>query len=323
MKTARHFRVTGFGMLAVYLLANVPIARAVDDQPSFATLMQGANEGNAEAQFKVGQMFELSNAPSTAITWYVKAAEQKYEPAATRLFFIYGSTSGASQDFTESVKWAKVSAGLGNNLCQFALGVAYLEGTGVGKDPAQAAFWFRRAADGGRVEAKIALANLYASGTGISRNEAEAEKLYLNAYSSGSVEAAHDLGKMYLAEPAPDRTKAIEWLHRAADRGFLAAQDSLYGVFDSYSDSELKSAMDGGDKEAAFVFGRRLMKGDPAAALRIFLASANDGPALLQFTIGLMYLNGTGTAANPAEGMGWIRMARNQGFEPAKQMVGP
>jgi hypothetical protein len=285
--------------------------------------MQSANDGNAEAQFKVGQMFELSKALPTAISWYVKAAEQKYEPAATQLFTIYGSGAGVTQDLAESVKWARVSAGLGNNLCQFVLGVAYLEGTGVEKDPAQAAIWFKRAADGGRVEAQIALANLYASGTGVSRNQAEAEKLYLKAYSMGSVEAAHCLGEMYLTGPVADKAKAIEWLHKAADHGFLVAQNSLYGVFDSYSDSALKSAADAGDKEAAFVLGRRLMKGDPAAALRIFLASANEGPALLQFTLGLMYLNGLGIAPNPAEGMGWIRMARDQGFEPAKQMVGP
>ena len=172
MMTASHSHITSIGMLLVYLLACAPIVQADDDQPSFATLMQSANDGNAEAQFKVGQMFELSKALPTAISWYVKAAEQKYEPAATQLFTIYGSGAGVTQDLAESVKWARVSAGLGNNLCQFVLGVAYLEGTGVEKDPAQAAIWFKRAADGGRVEAQIALANLYASGTGVSRNQA-------------------------------------------------------------------------------------------------------------------------------------------------------
>jgi len=310
-------------MLLAVLLVGVPASQADDDQPSFATLMQSANDGSAEAQFKVGQMFEVSKDVPTAISWYVKAAEQKYEPAATQLFVIYGTGSGVPQDLTESLKWSKMSAGLGNNLCQFALGAAYLEGTGVEKDPTQAATWLRRAAIGGRVEAQIALANLYATGTGVSRNEAEAEKFYLMAYSGGSVDAAHQLGKIYLTGPAADKAKAIEWLHKAADHGSLPAQDSLYGVFDSCSDSELKSAMDAGDKEAAFVCGRRLMKGDPAGALRIFLASANEGPALLQFTLGIMYLNGMGTTPNPTEGMMWIRMARDQGFEPAKQMIGP
>lgn len=55
-------------MLLVYLLACVPLLQADDNQPSFAELMQSANDGNADAQFKVGQMFELSKAVPTAIS---------------------------------------------------------------------------------------------------------------------------------------------------------------------------------------------------------------------------------------------------------------
>ncbi len=75
-----------------------------------------AKQGDAEAQFFLGAMYNLGD--------------------------------GVPQDYAESAKWFRKAAEQGNAKAQFFLGIMYEDGQGVPQDYAKAYMWFTLAASG-------------------------------------------------------------------------------------------------------------------------------------------------------------------------------
>jgi len=63
-------------------------------------------------------------------------------------------------------------------------------------------------------------------------------------------------------------------------------------------------------------------RGDYVAAHRLFRPLADQGDALAQFNLGLMYANGQGVPQNDAEAFGWFRSAADQGLADAQYNLG-
>ena len=63
-------------------------------------------------------------------------------------------------------------------------------------------------------------------------------------------------------------------------------------------------------------------RGDYATALRLFRPLADQGDALAQYNLGVMYSNGQGVPQNYAEAMKWYRLAANQGDADAQYNLG-
>jgi hypothetical protein len=102
------------------LLIQTSSAAGQNDQPVAVSLEQCrklAEEGNVEALYKMGTMYE------------------------TRL--------GEAQDFKEAAKWYLKAAEKGNAKAQYKLGTMYTLGKGVRQDHIEAARWFGKAAQQG------------------------------------------------------------------------------------------------------------------------------------------------------------------------------
>lgn len=91
-----------------------------------------ANEGDAVAQFNLGQM--------------------------------YDNGTGVPQDHTEAARWSRKAADQGLAAGQFNIGVSYEKGRGVPRDYSAAANWYRKAADQDFAMAEYNLGILYAQG---------------------------------------------------------------------------------------------------------------------------------------------------------------
>src|SRR5271170_2263957 len=63
-------------------------------------------------------------------------------------------------------------------------------------------------------------------------------------------------------------------------------------------------------------------RNDFATALQVWRALAENGDALAQVYLGLLYLNGEGTPQNPALAVGWYRKAAAQGNAAAQHNLG-
>jgi uncharacterized protein len=129
-----------------------------------------------------------------------------------------------------------------------------------------------------------------------------------------------------------DEVEALRLLHKAADQGFLAAEESL-GIFyakglgmSQPSPSEALSwytaAARHGSLDAAtniafmYATGDGIPK-DMAAAIRWFRQAADAGGATAQYNLALIYERGDGVQRDERESMLWLTKAADQDLMPA------
>lgn len=89
-----------------------PAAAGDNNQPAVVSLEQCRNiaeEGNAEAQYKLGRMYEeglgLPQDSKEAFKWYLKAAEKGSAKAQYKLGTMYTLGKGVTRDIVEAAKW--------------------------------------------------------------------------------------------------------------------------------------------------------------------------------------------------------------------------
>jgi TPR repeat protein len=133
-----------------------------------------AERGNAEAQYRVGRMYEFGQGvaqdKAQGIAWIRKAAAQNHIDAQQELGVIYAIGDGVKQDDVQAVEWFRKAALQGDAMAQYNLGLLYAKGQGVNKDYAQAIDWWRKSASQGSAEAQFKLGVVYHTGQGVEKD---------------------------------------------------------------------------------------------------------------------------------------------------------
>jgi len=133
-----------------------------------------AERGNAEAQYRVGRMYEFGQGvpqdKALGIAWVRKAAEQNHADAQYELGVVYGTGDGVKQDDVQAVAWFRKAAMQGDSMAQYNLGQSYANGQGVNKDYAQAVDWWRKSAAQGNADAQFKLGVVYYTGQGVEKD---------------------------------------------------------------------------------------------------------------------------------------------------------
>jgi TPR repeat protein len=101
------------------------------DRANYATALRTwqpkASEGDAEAQFYVGEIYEkglgISPDYDLAVLWYSKAAAQGNSSAMVNLGYLYEKGLGVPQDSIAALNWYRRAAGLENTDVAFAASV--------------------------------------------------------------------------------------------------------------------------------------------------------------------------------------------------------
>ncbi len=150
-------------LIILTLLAWLPIAHAndADMERAFEAYDSGdyktaislfkplAEQGNAEAQYNIGLLYDRGlGAPQNyreAIKWYEKSAEQGNANAQFELGFIYDNGKGVPKNYGEAIKWYRKSAKQGNANAQTFLGAMYSVGHGASRNLIRAYMWFSTA----------------------------------------------------------------------------------------------------------------------------------------------------------------------------------
>ena len=117
-----------------------------------------ANQGNADAQIKLGLMYLRGDGvpqnDGEALKWYRLAADQGNAYAQANLGLMYHVGQGVPQNHDEAAKWFWLAANRGVASAQALLGFMYADGQGVPQDYVRAHMWFSlSAAQGGQVAA--------------------------------------------------------------------------------------------------------------------------------------------------------------------------
>ncbi len=120
-------------------------------------LMEAAQNGNADAQFKLAASYGkgegVEKDPVKAVYWCTKAAEQGDPSAQHNLAICYDLGDGIEQDYNKAVYWYRKAAEQGFKEPQFKLAQHYENGLGVERNYEEALFWYRKAADLGHAGA--------------------------------------------------------------------------------------------------------------------------------------------------------------------------
>lgn len=180
MKTTKHLLAT---------LALLTACQALGGE--FEDLLTMANEGDAVAQYTVGQK--------------------------------YSKGDGVSKNIGNAVKWLEESAMQGNADAQLSLGRLFIGGRGVPRDSTEAAKWFQLAAEQRRPSAQVQMARMHLAGTGVPQDDVQAAKWATLALAQGENQASPVLvflhKRMTAAQTAEAKQLASEFLVRksAAD----------------------------------------------------------------------------------------------------------
>ena len=132
-----------------------------DIKKALKWLHKAAELGNAEAQFKLGVMYDIGENItqdfSKAFEWYKKSATLiESEGATYNIAKMYYFGRGVPKDSTIAATWYLKSAMLGNAMAQFNLSLMYHNGDGLIKNRVKAYAWMNLAAAQGFGNSKAA-----------------------------------------------------------------------------------------------------------------------------------------------------------------------
>lgn len=172
---------------------------AAYDKAEYATarkeLTPLAEQGNAKAQYRLGQIFNLgAGLPPNkmeAAKWIQMAAKQGLAEAQGALGYLYLVGEGVSQNNDSAVEWTRKAAEQGDATAQFNLSTMHSEQFGIKKNPAESLKWLRKAADQRHVQAMNTLGALYEKGqAGVKPNPVPAYVLFDASAEKGDSAAA-------------------------------------------------------------------------------------------------------------------------------------
>lgn len=307
-------------------------------------LAKAAEQGDAEAQYKLGILYNRGHGVETnkeeALLWYQKAAEQGLAIAQCKLgdMYLYGLGDMASCNYAEALKWYEKAAAQGDILAQNSLGIMYLKGIGVTQDYAEAAKWYHKSAEQGDGVAQCALGVMYANGDGVARDYGEAVKWLLKSADQNNVAAQSTLAAMYdVGEGvAQNFEESAKWYRKAAEQGDTYSQYYLATYYfngkgvpqnDTEAVKWYERAAEQGFPPAQCYLGYMYSRGrgvqqDYKRAVELYLSAANEGDHIAQYNVANMYADGKGVAQNFSLAVQWYRKSASRGFSAAQYSLG-
>ena len=256
----------------------------------------------------------------------------------------------------------------GDTDAQYFLGTFYLSVVEEEKNQQKAVYWLQKAADGGNAEAQLKLGMMYAMGQKIPKDEKKAVSLVMQAAEQGfpmaqfllfcgyseheedrqkylriqsqiNEEARYFFDMMFSLSSSmrsegivPDSQKAISWLQKAADQGFVLAQGMLANRYAKGIDVERD------DAKAAYWFEKAAEQGmsdaqnslatmyangqgvpqDYEKAVYWYQKAADQNDVYAQGNLGTIYYYGYGVPRNYEKAIYWYQKAAEQGLASAQ-----
>jgi TPR repeat protein len=225
--------------------------------PEVQEFWLAAQQGDAEAQFKLGDaFFSGTYLPEEAIRWFHKAAEQGHIQAKYYLYM------ALDMDNDEGISWLRQLAEQGYAEAQLDLARNYQN-----TDIAQAIYWLRQAAEQKDIVTELTPESI--------------------SFESPQNDARNELGDIYQFGKdgiARDYEQALYWYQKAAAHGSERAKSSIEFLQRQmqYLD-DCRQAAERGDAEAQYRLGRE--EKSPDKALYWYNKSAEQGHINAQFDL--------------------------------------
>lgn len=227
-------------ILALVLMLSLPLGICAQDvvsgpknpkkQTTAPTKKQPRRPLSAEEMHKKGDEAYRRQDYTTALNWYLKAAEKGSEDAMWAIASMYGKGEGVDQSPSEAARWYNRLAEKSSPRGQYLVAENFEYGHDVDRNYNQAARWYYRAAERGHSDAQCKIGVCYLEGRGVARKDyAEALKWLKLSAAQGNSSAEYYMGEMYengYGVPK-DKEEAIRWYRLAAGKGVYPAQQAL------------------------------------------------------------------------------------------------
>ena len=193
--------------------------------------LQGAREGNANAQFSLGGIYcqgiVVTRDYAKAIEWFTKAAEQGHTKACYNLGHLYFNGRGTTVDYDKAFQWFSRAANDGDAKAQLYMASMHYDGKGTEQNYEKAFRWYKQLAEQCYPEAEYMLGHMYELGLGTPANE-EMARFYLERSSKQSYgKAQFDLATLYLQNDPPMAEDARKLMQSAYLNGMGEAKDVI------------------------------------------------------------------------------------------------
>lgn len=205
-----------------------------DVEQMVASLKQAAADGEPEAQYSLGVLYQLGEGGleqdlARAKSLYESAVQADHPGAMNNLGHMYRVGQGVEQDLGEALELFRAAAGQDHPLAHYNLGLMFEQGQGVERDVGEAMSRYNTAASRGHLDAGYRLGILLAR-----QGELQAaEQALFQVAAQGHVDAQTDLAILFV-QPRPDDTPeettnrsvaAFVWVNLAAERGDERARE--------------------------------------------------------------------------------------------------
>lgn len=324
----------------IYMLSNT--ALAPDEKKAEELLLLAAEQDDAIAQFNLSQLYQKKPGiryPSESKKWCKRAAQNGHSDAQRALARSY-LTEAKPNPLTmmeNACHWLEQSAAQGNMHAQYELGVLYFA-KGMLEDAER---WFDQAKQQGHVDAgyKLQMVQRYRA----DKNTHHLKQLYsLTAPpdAKGSKQAANFLQialnaaqiikKQYLSDkPNLSAVSEMEKSNPPRSPSTLTAKEKAEAEAKAKAEvSKLQLAANmGKDKQAQYRLGVHYLDGtgglqqSDQQAAKWFKASADQGYAQAQYTLGTLHLVGRGVPKNLGSAAQWLEKAAAQNHQDAKNKL--
>ncbi|EXX53796.1 Tpk1p [Rhizophagus irregularis DAOM 197198w] len=246
---------------------------------AFDIFRKVGKDGNAIAQFYLGNLYIEDNNEAKAFECYKKSADKGFMESQLQIGKCYSKGIGTETDKVKAIELILESAKKAKNGCaQNYLGELYELGRDVNKDLKQAAYWYCKAAENGCMIADYNLGKCYENGNGVKKDEIKAFEYYKKSADQDYLVAQFKLGNCYLNKIGTevDKTKAFESYKKASDQGYLCAQYKLGNCYLNGIGTEV----------------------DKAKAFELYKRAIDKGHKVSQDNLELLYENSEGSEIN-------------------------
>ena len=311
------------------------------NQPSFEEIRARAEQGDATAQYQLGNIFqqgwyEQQADLDEALRWYQAAADQDHRDACFNVALLalrILPNQNQSPRTDQGLQALEKAAHLGDMEALTFLGDVLITGEGaVPMDAERGARCLEQAGESEPRALRILAAHLM-NGDRLPADPKRANQLFKLAAEAGDPEAMFQLGVSLHtgrgASPQPEVARKL--FRKAAEQGHGEAMVNFaVGLFDEDPETAtewiLRSAEQGcaaGLYEAGQAY--RLGRGVPAdmqKAFECYRAAAHQDHPYALFSLGICYEHGTGTLANLAAAEQCYQHAASKGHGGAAHNLG-
>lgn len=290
-------------------------------------LIQDGAEYEKRARMCLAKLY--SDQPKRAFECYYRAASLGDAWGQYVVGDMYSCGKGVPQNYSEAMRWFKMSANQGDPMALFNVGHMYENGRGVPSDRSEAIKWYQKAAEKGHDGAKDRLLSLLEKkeeqleisvGRRISEGMSN-EGLTEFEFLSDSEEIATCLRKHvpnYRIIVTEEKNKQKKSLAENAQKELASGETcekrgQLEAAFRHYC-----NAADFGDAKGAFYVGYMYEHGEGVqrnikSAVEWYTKSAEMGNRGAQHNLGFFYYSGTGVEQNLKLAYEFFMMAAKQG----------